>query len=41
MGATLTFCGYIGASDHRKHQYMYYHQIGHAVLHLGLPARSQ
>ncbi|CAK9097433.1 unnamed protein product [Durusdinium trenchii] len=31
-GATLTFCGYMGAADHRK---AYASQVGRAVIHPG------
>ncbi|CAJ1398591.1 unnamed protein product [Effrenium voratum] len=34
-GATLTFCGYMGAPDHRQATHVYSHEIGRAVLHLG------
>lgn len=34
-GATLTFCGYMGAADHRKASHVYHHEVGRAVLHLG------
>ena len=34
-GATLSFCGMFGASDHRQHTHTYNHQVGRAVLHLG------
>ena len=34
-GATLSFCGGFGATDHRKHLHTYHHRVGRAVLHLG------
>jgi len=34
-GATLSFCGMMGAPDHRQHSLTYHHQIGRAILHLG------
>ena len=34
-GATLSFCGGFGATDHRKHIHTYHHRVGRAVLHLG------
>ena len=34
-GATLTFCGYMGARDHRKASHVYRHEVGRAVLHSG------
>jgi len=34
-GATLSFCGGFGATDHRKHTHTYHHRVGRAVLHLG------
>lgn len=34
-GATLSFCGYFGDPDHRKHVHTYTHRLGRAVLHLG------
>ena len=35
VGSGLTFCGNFGKQDHRKISYMYKHQIGRAVIHLG------
>ncbi|CAE7561066.1 ICU11 [Symbiodinium sp. CCMP2592] len=34
-GAGLQFCGMVGATDHRKHCYTYYHKKGTCVIHLG------
>ncbi|KAL7535598.1 hypothetical protein ACHAXR_006597 [Thalassiosira sp. AJA248-18] len=34
-GATLSFCGMFGASNHRRHTHTYHHQVGRAILHLG------
>ena len=34
-GAGLTFCGYMGQSDHRQFQTAYQHVRGWAVMHLG------
>lgn len=34
-GATLSFCGMFGASDHRQHTHTYHHHVGRAILHLG------
>ncbi|KAJ8611385.1 hypothetical protein CTAYLR_006501 [Chrysophaeum taylorii] len=34
-GAGLTFCGYMGAHDHRHFSYAYQHEKGRAVVHLG------
>ena len=34
-GATLSFCGMFGASNHRQHTHTYHHQVGRAILHLG------
>uniref|UniRef100_A0A7S4FD79 Fe2OG dioxygenase domain-containing protein n=1 Tax=Chrysotila carterae TaxID=13221 RepID=A0A7S4FD79_CHRCT len=34
-GATLSFCGYFGQDDHRKHVHTYSHRVGRAVMHLG------
>ena len=34
-GATLSFCGMMGAANHRKHSYTYHHEVGRAVIHLG------
>ena len=33
--AGLTFCGVMGAADHRRFQMNYRHQIGRAIVHLG------
>lgn len=35
-GATLTFCGNFGSRNHRKSVANYTHEIGRAVMHLGL-----
>lgn len=34
-GAGLTFCGIMGAPNHRKLQYQYQHLAGRALVHLG------
>ena len=34
-GATLTFCGMFGKSNHRQYTHTYQHKVGRAVLHLG------
>lgn len=34
-GATLSFCGNLGSTSHRKHVHTYSHQVGRAVMHLG------
>ena len=34
-GAVLTFCGNMGAADHRKFSYRHQHVKGHAIVHLG------
>mmetsp|Transcript_141469 Transcript_141469/g.257107 ORF Transcript_141469/g.257107 Transcript_141469/m.257107 type:complete len:515 (+) Transcript_141469:50-1594(+) len=34
-GATLEFCGHMGAPNHRKHTYTYRHVKGSCVCHLG------
>lgn len=34
-GAGLSFCGVMGAPNHRKHQYTFYHEFGRCVWHLG------
>jgi len=34
-GSGLTFCGYVGAADHRHFNYSYQHKKGRAVIHLG------
>lgn len=35
-GASLSFCGTMGAADHRHHSLTYQHQVGRAILHLGM-----
>mmetsp|Transcript_55565 Transcript_55565/g.104528 ORF Transcript_55565/g.104528 Transcript_55565/m.104528 type:complete len:382 (+) Transcript_55565:2-1147(+) len=35
-GSGLSFCGVVGASDHRKHRFTLQHQVGRAVIHLGV-----
>ena len=35
LGATLSFCGMIGSSDHRRLIHTYHHEVGRAVIHLG------
>jgi hypothetical protein len=34
-GASLTFCGDMGAPNHRRLSYKYGHRVGRAVVHLG------
>ena len=34
-GCGLTFCGMIGAADHRCHKHTYHHRVGACVVHLG------
>lgn len=34
-GATLTFCGMFGKSNHRQYTHTYHHDVGRAILHLG------
>jgi len=34
-GASLTFCGDMGAPGHRHLSYQYFHRLGRAVVHLG------
>jgi len=34
-GASLSFCGTMGAPDHRQFAMTYQHQVGRAVIHLG------
>ena len=34
-GATLSFCGMFGKSDHRQFRHTYQHKVGRAILHLG------
>eukprot|EP00746_Dinoflagellata_sp_MGD_P080477 gnl/MRDRNA2_/MRDRNA2_32124_c0_seq1.p1 gnl/MRDRNA2_/MRDRNA2_32124_c0~~gnl/MRDRNA2_/MRDRNA2_32124_c0_seq1.p1 ORF type:complete len:245 (-),score=31.69 gnl/MRDRNA2_/MRDRNA2_32124_c0_seq1:123-857(-) len=34
-GAGLQFCGMVGASNHRKHNYTYEHVKGRCLVHLG------
>lgn len=34
-GAGLSFCGVMGAPDHRKHAHTYHHERGRCVWHLG------
>ena len=34
-GAGLSFCGYMGAHDHRHHRFTYEHKRGRCVVHLG------
>ena len=31
----MTFCGMIGAADHRCHKHTYHHRVGACVVHLG------
>ena len=35
MGSTLTFCGTVGTSKHRKFSHTYTHRLGRAVVHKG------
>lgn len=34
-GATLTFCGALGAGDHRQRSLVYPHTVGRCVVHRG------
>lgn len=34
--ASLTFCGALGAADHRKRSLTYSHEVGRCIVHRGL-----